>query len=337
MRLNTANRSFFALVATALVPYGLLGLFGCGVLSLVVYRLGTDGLAGLTRDGQDLRPAVAFFAVVAAGTVIGGRSVYRQVRATRTLAAEVAARTVSATTAVDRAAAHAGLGGRVDLVDDVEPYSFTYGLAAPRVAVSTGLVDAVGVDELEAVLHHERYHVRSADTIKCVVARAAPSAFFFLPVLRHLRDRYLGGRELAADRAAVAATGDTALAGALVKVLDSPTWTDLSAAAALGGGVLEHRVEQLEGGTEPTLPGVPPRALGLTVAALGALAGLFALTIARAGTDLLAMDGSMPDTGGVVVLTVAGSLACSAAMTALVVLALGGGRRHRGGRLTRSY
>ena len=329
MKLNTANRSFFALVATALVAYGLLGLFGCGVLSLVVYRLGTEGWAGLTRDGQDLRPAVAFFAVVAVGAVIGGRSAYRQVAATRTLAADVTARTVPATTAVDRAARHAGLVGRVDLLDDVEPYSFTYGLAAPRVAVSTGLVDAVGIDELEAVLHHERYHVRSADTIKCVVARAAPSAFFFLPALGHLRDRYLGGRELAADRAAMAETGGTALAGALCKVLDSPTWTDLSSAAALGGGVLEHRVEQLEGGTEPPLPGVPRRALLLTVAALGALAGLFALTIARAGTDMMAMDGSMPNAGGGVVLTVAGTLACTAAMGALVVIALGSGRGHR--------
>ena len=36
---------------------------------------------------------MAFFAVVAAGTVIGGRSVFRQVQATRTLAAEVTART----------------------------------------------------------------------------------------------------------------------------------------------------------------------------------------------------------------------------------------------------
>lgn len=42
MKLNSANRSFFALVATALVPYGLLGVLGCGLLSVVAVRLAAD-------------------------------------------------------------------------------------------------------------------------------------------------------------------------------------------------------------------------------------------------------------------------------------------------------
>ncbi len=330
MRLDTADRSFFSLAATALVPFALLGLFGCGVLSLLAYRVGTDGWAGLTRDGQDLRPAAVLFAVVAAGTVAGAWSVYRQVAATRTLAGEVAARTTPATAKVAGAAAHAGLVGRVDLVGDAQPYSFTYGLARPRVAVSSGLVDAVGIDELAAVLAHERYHVRSADTVKMIVARAAPSAFFFLPALHPLRERYLAGRELAADRAAVRAAGEEALAGALFKVLDGPMWADFGTAAALGGGVLEHRLEQLEAGCEPPLPGLPRQAVLLTVAALGAIAGLFALAIGRGGTDLLAMDGSLPDSGGGgAALTIFGGVACTAAMAALVVTAARSGRRHR--------
>lgn len=329
MRLNTANRSFFALVATALVPFALLALFGCGVLSLLAYRVGTDGWAGLNRDGQDLRPAAVLFAVVAAGTVVGAWSVYRQVAATRALAGEVAVRATPATAKVAGAAAQSGLVGRVDLVEDVQPYSFTYGLATPRVAVSSALVAAVGIDELAAVLAHERYHVRSADTVKMIVARAAPSAFFFLPALHPLRDRYLAGRELAADRAAVRVAGEEALAGALVKVLDGPLWADLGTAAALSGGVLEHRIEQLENGCEPPQPGLPRQAVLLTFAALGAIAGLFALAIARGGTDLLAMDGSMPDSGAGAALTVFGGVACTAAMAALVVMAARSGRRHR--------
>lgn len=329
MRVNAANRSFFALAAMALVPYVALGVFGCAVLSLVAYRIGTEGWAGLTGDGKDLRPAVGFFAVVAVGTVIGGRSVLRQVTATRVLAADVAGRAVPLPAAVQHAADRAGLAGRIDVVADLQPYSFTYGLAAPRVAVSTGLVDAVDVEELEAVLHHEGYHVRSADTVKCVVARAAPSAFFFLPALGHLRDRYLYGRELAADRAAVNATGERALAGALFKTLEGPSWADLGAAAALGGGALEHRVEQLEVGVEPALPRVPRRAVWLTAAAVAGLVGLVALTVAGAGPDAMAMDGSMPASGGGVAMTVAGGLACSAALVGLAVVALGGARRHR--------
>lgn len=331
MRLNSANRSFFTLVATALVPYVLLGVFGCGLLSVVAFRVAAYGPGGLTRGGQDLRPAVVFFAVVAAGTVIGVRSVLRQVAATRALAADVAARAIPLLDPVEQAATRARLASRVDLVDDGQPYSFTYGLGEPRVAISTGLVDAMGADELEAVLHHERYHVRNADTLKVIVARAAPSAFFFLPALGCLRDRYLAGRELAADRSAVRASGDRALAGALFKVLDGPTWVDLGAAAALGGGVLEHRVEQLEDGAEPPLPLVPKRAVWLTLAALAALVGLFAVTVARAGTDVLSMDGSMPSGGAATALAVLGSVVCTIGMVAVAVAVLHATRHRRAG------
>jgi hypothetical protein len=67
-RLDSANRSFFALVAGALVPYALLGVLGCGVLSLASYRLATDGWGGLDRGGEDLRPAVMFFGLVRWGS-----------------------------------------------------------------------------------------------------------------------------------------------------------------------------------------------------------------------------------------------------------------------------
>lgn len=331
MRLNTANRSFFTLIATALVPYGLLGLFGCGLLSVAAYRVAEDGLGGLNRPGEDLRLAVVFFAIVVAGTLVAARSVRRQITATRRLAAAVSERSIPLSPDVVDASAGADLTGRVDVVDDDQPYSFTYGLTSPRVALSRGLLDAVGPDELAAVVQHERYHVRNADTLKAVVARAAPSAFFFLPALRHLRDRYLAGRELAADRAAMRTTGERALAGALFKVLDGPAWVDLGTAAALGGGVLEHRVEQLEEGHEPPLPRVPPRTRWLTFAGLVALVGVFAVALAAAGPDVLSMDGSMPDngSGSGTLLAVLGSVACTAAMIGAVAMLLSGARHRR--------
>jgi hypothetical protein len=92
--LDSANRSFFALVATSLVPYVLLGFFGCGMLSLAAHRLVTDGLAGPNRDGQGLRPAVVFFAVVTGSTLAAAVSVRRQVLATRALASSLRERAV---------------------------------------------------------------------------------------------------------------------------------------------------------------------------------------------------------------------------------------------------
>jgi len=48
--LNTANRSFVTLVVFALVPYALIGVFCCGALSLLAYRVSTDGISVLTDD-----------------------------------------------------------------------------------------------------------------------------------------------------------------------------------------------------------------------------------------------------------------------------------------------
>lgn len=183
MRLDSANRSFFALVSAALVPYALLGLLGCGVLSVAAYRVATDGLGGLQRDGQDLRPAVVFFMVVAFGTAGALVSMRRQLRATQALTAFLRPRLAALPPDLAVVVGRAGLAGRVELVDDAEPFSFTYGVVSPRVAVSRGLAGVLAPVELEAVLHHERYHVRNWDTLKVVVARAAPAAFFFLPVL----------------------------------------------------------------------------------------------------------------------------------------------------------
>src|SRR5918995_6319531 len=172
---------FFALAAAALAPYALLGVLGCGVLSLAGYRLATQGWGGLDRGGEDLRPAVVLFGLVTAGTVVAVISVRRQVRATQALEARLRRSTVPSPSDVAAAAERARLTGRVAMVDDPDLFSLTYGLLAPRVVVSRGLVAALGPDELDAVLHHERYHVRNWDTLKVIVARAAPAAFFFLP------------------------------------------------------------------------------------------------------------------------------------------------------------
>jgi hypothetical protein len=313
VRLDSANRSFFALVATALVPYVLLGGFGCGVLSVAVWRLATDGLGGLDRNGEDLRPAVAFFALVTTGTVVGALSVLRQVRATRALESLLAGRTVPLPQPVQEAAERTRLVGRVELVEDPEVFSFTYGLLSPRVVVSSGMVDALDAAQLEAVFHHERYHVRNGDTLKVVVARAAPAAFFFLPALGALRARYLAGRELAADHRAVRAVGRRALAGALHHALDRPSWSDFGAAAALGGTeFLDLRVTQLETGREPPLPRMPRWALVITAA------GLAGLSIASLVTALDASDPtSMGPTGapGGPVVGVLGGVLCMSLCT----------------------
>ncbi len=81
------------------------------------------------------------------------------------------------------------------------------------------------------MLEHERYHVCNLDPLKAVLVQALSAALFFLPALDALRGRYVAGREFAADRRAVAACGRRPLAGALLKVVRGPDWSELDIAA----------------------------------------------------------------------------------------------------------
>lgn len=334
--MNTANRSFFTLLAIALVPYILFGLFGCGVLAVAAYRVGVDGYDGLQRPGEDLRLTVVFSAILAVGTVLAVRSVWRQFVATRRLARFVAGGRAPISPGAEVAVQRAGLAGRFDVLDDARPFSFTFGVVSPRVVASRGLVDELTNQQLEAVLAHERYHIRNLDTLKVVVARAASAAFFFLPALRWLRQRYLAGRELAADRHAVRAHGEPAMAGALYRVLDSPGWTEMGAAAALGGGeFLDQRVEQLETGDEPVSAPVPRRALWATGLGLTMVVAVFIAAVATGNT--MAPRGGGMEMGEWAVfggwigaaVAVVGMAVCVGGWTVVALLALRVWRRSR--------
>jgi Zn-dependent protease with chaperone function len=264
VRLNAANRSFFALVAVAFAPYLVIGMAGCGVLTVASYRV----LAGHSSLAQNWLTwiALGFVAASTVGTLLAARVLFLQVRATRQLHRLVVAHQVPTDERVARLAEQRRL--RVGIVDASEPYSFSYGSFRPRVVVSRGLLESVETGELDAVLVHERYHVRNLDPLKVLIARTLPVAFFFLPVLRELQRRYVAGRELAADRSAMRACGRGSVAGALYKVVAGPPSAALGAAAAIGGPeLLEVRIAQLETQCEPPQPRLSPTVIALSVAA----------------------------------------------------------------------
>ncbi len=272
MGLDSANRNFTALVISSLLlgMYVLCGAVGCVLVPLIVSRVSHHGVSGLVDSGRNLLPAVVFVVLVGAGVVLGARSLWRQIRASRALAGRVNALVVVQPDQLQQAASRAGLDGRVVLVDCPEWFSFAYGALTPRVAVSRGLLEGVSVEELQAVLEHERYHVRNLDPLKVLIVRALPATFFFLPVLGSLRTRYVAGRELAADRRAVQACGRKPLVSALLKVVRGPAWSELEVAAAIGGPeLLDLRVAQLESGREPRL--VAFNSMSVALSALGTL------------------------------------------------------------------
>ncbi len=286
MRLDTANRSF----ATLAISCMLLGVYvfccaaGCVLVPLIFSRVSEHGIGGLADSGHNLLAAVLFVVFVGAGAVLGVRSLWRAITASRVLALRVDSLAMVLPGELERTASAAGLCGRVVLVDCPESFSFAYGVLTPRVAVSRGLLDGVSTEELRAVLEHERYHVRNLDPLKVLIVRALPATFFFLPALRALRTRYVAARELAADRGAVQACGRKPLVGALMKVVRGPAWSELDLAPAIGGSeLLDLRVAQLESGQEPRLAGLTPSEAALSVLGGFVFAGVFVASIVGFG------------------------------------------------------
>jgi Zn-dependent protease with chaperone function len=110
----------------------------------------------------------------------------------------------------------------VHVLDARRQGAFCGGVLRPRVVLTTGLLDALDPAERAAVVAHELSHARQRGPLKLALGQLVVRAFFWVPVLRDLVERYLLLTELAADRAAIAATSPAALAGALSQVLETP-------------------------------------------------------------------------------------------------------------------
>src|SRR5476649_790493 len=93
MGLDSANRNFTALVISSLLlgVYVLCGAVGCVLVPLIVSRVSHRGVSGLVGGAHNLLPAVAFVVLVGAGVVLGARSLWRQIHASRALARRVTA------------------------------------------------------------------------------------------------------------------------------------------------------------------------------------------------------------------------------------------------------
>jgi Zn-dependent protease with chaperone function len=312
MKLDSANRSFASLLGAALLVgmFAFCGAVGCVLVVLVATQIGRHGIDALTGGDHALWPAVVFIAIVGTGAAVGVWSLLRQIRASRRLARRVGELALANPDELAAASRRAGLEGRVVLVDSDERFSFAYGAMTPRVAVSRGLLELASVEELDAVLVHERYHVRNLDPLKVLFARALPAAFFYLPAFGNLRERYVAGRELAADRRAVDRLGRKPLAGALLKVVRGPAWPELQTAAAIGGPeLLDVRLAQLESGREPPLAAPTPVHVAASVAGALVLTALFVGAVISFGGTSAVAQAAGASFGA---LDIAGAVLCAA-------------------------
>jgi beta-lactamase regulating signal transducer with metallopeptidase domain len=112
-----------------------------------------------------------------------------------------------------------GLAGRVVVSRDQAVSVFCGGLLRPRIYLSRGLVELLTMEELEAVLRHERHHLTRHDPLRYFVADLFERLAAFFPALMTVSDRVRIRAELAADQAALRAASIDTLASALIKVM----------------------------------------------------------------------------------------------------------------------
>ena len=150
------------------------------------------------------------------------------------------------------------------------PTAFCAGAVRPRILVSEGVVNRLSPDELDAVLLHEREHVRTFEPLVRAAHDSAAEVFFYLPLVRWWSRRRLEDTELRADRAALERLGPRPVAGAI--------WALARGAAVQGAAafasVAELRVAQVLG--DP----LPARAPGPALVAISAMGSYLAFQVA---------------------------------------------------------
>lgn len=228
------NRVFALILSVALTVVGLGAL-----LLLVLLAPSID--AARTRNGlifcliaplTSLDTVTHFLAVAIVGVgLLGLAAAMREANRGRATTSELRfatrlARRSALPPEVACVAAITGVTGCLDVVESPRPFAFAYGWVRPRIFLSTALVHQLDARELEAVLHHERWHVRHRDPLRLLVLRTIAATFFFLPALRRLLRQFEVAAEVAADRQAVASMGDPRwLAAALAKTSGVPLVT----------------------------------------------------------------------------------------------------------------
>jgi Zn-dependent protease with chaperone function len=168
------------------------------------------------------------------------------------------------------------------VLDHGAPVAYCLPSGRHRVVISTGALALLGPGQLQAVLAHERAHLRGRHHVTVTVATAMARAFPRVPLCAQARARLPVLAELAADDAATRRHAPGDLASALVILARAGTH---AAALTAGGPAAMARVQRLL--APPARPGLPVRAARL---ATGAAALALPLAIAVVPLLIAACD-----------------------------------------------
>ncbi|WP_068775886.1 M56 family metallopeptidase [Paenibacillus sp. FJAT-26967] len=106
------------------------------------------------------------------------------------------------------------------IIHQSQPLAFTMGLHKPCIILSTGLIEMLDEDELEAVIEHETFHQKNLDPFKIFVLKLISQALWFIPLTKWSYHNYKIMSELMADEFAIHRTGsELGLSSALFKLI----------------------------------------------------------------------------------------------------------------------
>ncbi|QYR19548.1 M56 family metallopeptidase [Paenibacillus sp. sptzw28] len=116
--------------------------------------------------------------------------------------------------------AHHLNGKQFMIITHPMPIAVTMGLLRPRVVISTGLLNLMEEDEIEAVIEHEKYHLRHRDPLQMFLLSMLSVSMWYIPIFKWLSVKYNLIIEVMADKHAISKVGSSDVLGsALLKIL----------------------------------------------------------------------------------------------------------------------
>jgi Zn-dependent protease with chaperone function len=275
-----------ALLAMGLVPTAL------APVARAIYAV-CERLPLLSPITGHTPPLFLAFAVVVAAALLasGARAALFGLVATIRFNREIDRQASASPARLQAAGDHLRIGDRLVFLDRPEAMAFCYGLLAPRIGVTAGLLSLLNDAELLAVLAHEQEHLRRRDPLRYLLIDTLAAMAAVVPIAGVLRARVETRIEVAADQAALRAAPRPALAGALLAVLSAPS----PAVPGLAGlSATEARIAHLAG--QSVLPPLPHLALAATLALAAIFAGVgahLALSAYHVGSTCLRCIGAL--------------------------------------------
>lgn len=133
------------------------------------------------------------------------------------------------------------------VIDHKHAMAFTVGFRRPIVVLSSGLVELLDQQELEAVIEHESFHQSHYDSAKIFLLQLISQSLWFIPITKWTYHNFKLISELSADEYAIKKTGsELGLGSALLKLIkkgfsDNPT----PVLVYFSDGAINYRLQQL--------------------------------------------------------------------------------------------